>query len=162
LYWPLIELPDTDPVYVIAWDPTVPNWIRPSATVPSMVTAPGAVERSIVPVSFEVDCVHRRTNVPVYAPLYVPFQSPESTGPAPSSDDFVRLVGAVALDWGADVTLAGAVDDGAGVDDVDDVALLDEHAASRAAAVPTTKISFVRFMSLPPRPRGWLSPKMSR
>jgi hypothetical protein len=36
------------------------------------------------------------------------------------------------------------------VDDVEDAALLDEHAATSAAAVPTTKISFVRFMSSPP------------
>ena len=145
----------------------MPNWIRPSATVPSMVTAPGAVERSIVPVSFEVDCVHRRTNVPVYAPLYVPFQLPDSTGPATRSDDLAGLVGAAELDWRADVTpAAGEVDTwAAGVEDADDVedaALPDEHAATSAAAVPTTKISLVRFMSSPPGPRGWLSPNMSR
>ena len=47
---------------------------------------------------------------------------------------------------------AGELDDGVGVDDVEDVAVLDEHAATSAAAVPTTKISFVRYMSSPPRP----------
>jgi hypothetical protein len=148
LYWPLIELSDTDPVYVIAWDPTVPKWIRPPATAPLMVTAPEPVERLIVPVSFDVDCVHRRTNVPVYAPLYVPLQLPDSTGPAASGDDLVELVGAAKFDWPGDVTLAaGEADSGADTDDVEDVALLDEHAATSAAAVPTTKISFVRFMS---------------
>jgi hypothetical protein len=101
---PLIELPDTDPVYVIAWDPTVPNWIRPPTTVPLIVTAPGAVERSIVPVSFDVDCAHRRTKVPVYAPLYLPFQLPDSTGPATGGADLVVLVGAATLDSGADAT----------------------------------------------------------
>ena len=102
-----------------------------------------------MPVSFEVDCLHRRTNVPVYAPLYVPFQLPDSAGPATRSDDLVGLVSAATLDWRADVTLAREVDNGAGVDDVEDVASLDEHAATSAAAVPTTKISFVRFMSSP-------------
>jgi hypothetical protein len=93
----------------------------------------------------------------------VPFQLPDSTGAATGGDDLVGLVGAAALDWRADVTLAaGEVDSGADVDDVDDVALLDEHAASSAVAVPTTKISFVRFMSSPPGLRGWLSPNMSR
>jgi hypothetical protein len=150
LYRPLIELPDTDPVYVIAWDPTVPKWIRPPVTVPSMVTAPGAVERLIVPVSFDVDCVHRRTNVPVCTPLYVPFQLPDRTGPAAGGDDLVGLVGAAKIDWRADVTpAAGEVDNGAGVDDVEDVPLLDEHAATSVAAVQTAKISFVRFMSSP-------------
>ncbi|MGH8861185.1 MAG: hypothetical protein ACRDVG_08110 [Jatrophihabitantaceae bacterium] len=105
-----------------------------------------------MPVSFDVDCVHRRTNVPAYEPLYVPFQLPDSTGPATGGNDLVGLVGAATLDWRADVTLAaGEVDNGADADDVEDVALLDEHAATSAAAAPTTKISFVRFMSSPPR-----------
>lgn len=64
-----MELPDTDPVYMIARDPTVPKRIRSPVTVPLMVVAPGDVERLIVPVSFDVDCVHLSMNVPVYAPL---------------------------------------------------------------------------------------------
>ena len=105
----------------------------------------------------------------MYAPLYVPFHEPDSTGPATRSDDRAGLVGTARLDWRADVTLAAGevdnragVDDGAGVDDAGDVALLDEHAATSAAAVPTTKISFVRFMSSPPWSNGCLSQKMSR
>jgi hypothetical protein len=155
LYWPLIELPDTDPVYVIAWDPTVPKWIRPLATVPVIVTARGAVERSIVPVSFDVDCAHRRTKVPVYAPPHLPFQLPDSTGPATGANDLVGLVGVATLARGADVTpAAGDVDDeadSAAVEDVKDVVLLDEHAATSAADVPSTRIRFVRFMFIAPK-----------
>lgn len=81
----------------------------------------------------------------------MPFQLPDSAGPATGGDDLVGLVGAAKLDRGAEVTLAaGELDDGAGADDVEDVVLLDEHAATSAAAVPTTKISFVRYMSSPP------------
>jgi hypothetical protein len=119
-----------------------------------MVMAPGAVERLIVPVSFDVDWVHCRTNVPVYAPPYVPFQLPDSTGPFTGRGDLVGLVGAVTLAGGADVTpAAGEVDDWAGragVEEVEDVVLLDEHPATSAAVVPTAKISFVRFMVIIP------------
>ena len=138
---------------MIACDPTVPNWIRPPATLPLMGTAPGAVERLIVPLSFEDDCVHCRTNVPLNDPPYLPFQRPESAGRPTCADELAEPAGA-ALDEGGDEAEAADDDEVVveGAVEPDDlvVALLDEHAATSAAVVQATASSFVRPIVIAP------------
>ena len=47
-----MESPETVPEYVIAVEPTVPNWIVFPVTTPLRLRVP-AVESSMLPVSFE-------------------------------------------------------------------------------------------------------------
>ena len=55
-------------MYVIAVDPTVPNWIVVPSTVPLMSGVP-SVDRSIEPLSLLPLCVHVSVNVPLNEPL---------------------------------------------------------------------------------------------
>jgi hypothetical protein len=71
-----MESPETVPEYVMAVEPTVPNWIEFPATTPLRLTVP-SVESLMLPVSFEFDCVQVRVNVPLNAPSYFPDHVPE-------------------------------------------------------------------------------------
>gem|GEM_PF-3590201 len=117
-YVPDMEFPETEPEYVIAAEPTVPNWMAPPCTVPWTLGLP-SVERLIVPLRFDPDCCHVRVNVPVKAPLYCPDHFPESPPEAAGVPDAAGL-------------LAGEVGEAGGVDVVDVVPPLGDelHAAS--------------------------------
>jgi hypothetical protein len=62
---PDIDVPDTEPVYVIAADPTVPNRMLPPDTDPLIGTVAPGEERVMLPVSTEPACCQVRVNVPV-------------------------------------------------------------------------------------------------
>jgi len=57
---------------------TVPNLIEPPLTVPLMPVVSAGLERVIVPLSFELDSLQLRVNVPLKAPLYRPDHFPAS------------------------------------------------------------------------------------
>jgi hypothetical protein len=62
---PDIDLPDTEPEYVIAFVlPTVPKRIVLPCTVPVMFVLPTLLESLIVPVNRDFDCVQCRVNDP--------------------------------------------------------------------------------------------------
>jgi hypothetical protein len=65
-----MELPATDPEYVIDSEPTVPNLIEAPLRLPLMLvgTLPSP-ETTIVPLSFDLDSFHVSLNVPVNEPL---------------------------------------------------------------------------------------------
>jgi hypothetical protein len=74
-------LPDTEPEYVMAAEPTVPKLMAVPCTVPLMPVMLGlefAFESLIVPLNRGPDCFQCRVNVPWYAPPYVPDHVPES------------------------------------------------------------------------------------
>jgi hypothetical protein len=128
--------PLTEPVYVIAVEPTVPKLILSPETEPLIGTVP-AVLKSIVPDKVEPDCVHVRVKVPVNAPEYWPCQVPPS---APVDAD--ELVSAALLDVAADVDVTAEVDVG-GVD-VEEEFLLDEQdvmISATAATPPANAVS---------------------
>jgi hypothetical protein len=67
---PDMELPATDPEYVIDSEPTVPNLIEAPLRLPLMLvgTLPNP-EIAIVPLSFDFASFHVSLNVPVNEPL---------------------------------------------------------------------------------------------
>jgi len=74
---PDIDVPDTEPEYVIAFElPTVPKLMVLPRTVPAMFVLPTLLESLIVPVNRDFDCVQCRVNVPRKAPRYVPDHVP--------------------------------------------------------------------------------------
>jgi hypothetical protein len=59
-----MELPETEPVYVMAAEPTVPKLMAPPCTVPVMLSVWGGAESLIVPLRFDPDCCQVSVNVP--------------------------------------------------------------------------------------------------
>ena len=68
---PDIELPDTEPLYVISCEPTVPKVIWSPCSEPLIgVSWLPKPEILIVPLRFEPDVVQITVKVPLKAPLY--------------------------------------------------------------------------------------------
>lgn len=114
-------------------------------TVPLRGNAPGSVDSVIVPVSFDVACVHCSTNVPVKEPPYVPRQVPESPA-VEVAGDVVRStepVGLSEVDARA-VWLNRAADAAPAPAELPllAVVLFDEHATINTADMLTTVTDF--------------------
>ena len=92
-----MELPDTEPVYVIDPPPSVPNRIELPLTVPFTRYLWGGDEILMVPLSSFPDCVQVSMKVPLSAPLYRPDHVPESPPATATADVRTVVVAAAAL-----------------------------------------------------------------
>ncbi|MFN2561935.1 MAG: hypothetical protein ABR571_11640 [Jatrophihabitans sp.] len=90
-----------------------------------------------------------RTNVPLKAPLYLPFHVPDRSGAPIAADDEGGVEAADAT--GAELVAAALVPAGGDVESVDFPLLEDEQEAINDADVQITTTSLIRAMAAPPR-----------
>jgi hypothetical protein len=93
---PDIELPETEPVKVIATGPTVPNLIALPCRVPLMLNILVGLENVILPLRFDPDCCQVMlmacVSTPMAFPDHVPERSAEAVGAGVLDDTAVVIV----------------------------------------------------------------------